>query len=151
MEIVKADLKDAEEILALQKKAFKQEAERYGDYNIEPLTVCLENTIEEFKKSVVLKIVETGKIIGSVRGISLGGVCHIGKLIVDPDFQNKGYGTALMNAIEKEFNDSRSYQLMTGAKSENNLHLYKKLGYKITGTENLTEKVSLVNLVKDNK
>ena len=150
MEILKADLTDAEEILALQKRAFKQEAELYGDYNIEPLTVCLENTIDEFKRSVVLKMVHDGKIIGSVRGMLKDDACHIGKLIVDPQFQNKGYGAALMSAIEKEFPDCKWFELFTGAKSENNLHLYKKLGYKITGTEILNSKVSLVNMVKVN-
>jgi len=125
MEITKAGLTDAEEILALQKRAFKQEAELYGDYNIEPLTVCLENTVEEFKRSVVLKMMFEGKIIGSVRGILKEGVCHIGKLIVDPVFQNKGYGAALMSAIEKEFSDCRWFELFTGEKSLNNLHLIK--------------------------
>ena len=150
MEISKADIKDAEEILALQKRAFKQEAELYGDYNIEPLTVCLENTVEEFRRSVVLKMMHGWKIVGSVMGMLKDGACHIGKLIVDPEHQNRGHGAALMRAIEKEFPDCRWFELFTGEKSLNNLNLYKKLGYKITGTEKLTEKVSLVNMIKDN-
>ena len=150
MEILKAAISDAEEILALQKRAFKQEAELYGDYNIEPLTTCLENTIEEFKKSVVLKMTRNGRIIGSVRGMLMNKACHIGKLIVDPEFQNKGHGAALMRAIEKEFPECKWFELFTGAKSENNLHLYKKLGYKITGTEKLNSQVSLVNMIKEN-
>jgi ribosomal protein S18 acetylase RimI-like enzyme len=150
MEILKADLTDAEEILALQKRAFIQEAELYGDYNVEPLTVCLENTIDEFKRSVVLKMVHEGKIIGSVRGMLKDNACHVGKLIVEPQFQNKGHGASLMRAIEKEFPDCKWFELFTGAKSENNIHLYKKLGYKITGTERLNSKIDLVNMVKDN-
>jgi ribosomal protein S18 acetylase RimI-like enzyme len=149
VEITKVEITDAEEILALQKLAFRQEAVIYGDFDIEPLTVSLESTIAEFKRAVVLKMTADGKIIGSVRGFLDNGACHIGKLIVDPDFQNRGYGAALMRKIEAEFPGCRRFELFTGAKSNNNIHLYNKLGYKITATEKLSEKVSFVSMVKE--
>jgi N-acetylglutamate synthase-like GNAT family acetyltransferase len=148
MKIEKAVIKDAEEILNLQKKAFKQEAELYNDFNIEPLTVTLEQTKEEFKKAIVLKLTENRKIIGSVRADINDGTCLVRKLIVDPAYQNMGYGAALMIAIEKECSGCGRFELFTGSKSENNMHLYKKLGYVITGTKMLNDKVEAVNMVK---
>jgi len=44
--------------------------------------------------------------------------------------QNQGVGTALMKEIEKHFNPKR-YELFVGSKSDNNIHLYQKLGYNI--------------------
>lgn len=134
MNIERAFLKDAKEILALQKRAFKQEAERYGNPGIEPLSVTLEQTKEEFKNSVVLKMTKEGRIIGSVRADIKGKTCLVRKLIVEPELQNRGYGAALMKAIEAECKDCSRFELFTGHKSDNNRHLYKKLGYKITGT-----------------
>jgi len=134
MKIEKALPEDAEEILALQKRAFKQEAERYNNFEIEPLSATLEQIREEFKRSVVLKMTEEGKIIGSVRADVKGNVCTVRKLIVEPGMQNRGYGAALMKAIEAECGSCWKFELFTGHKSANNQHLYKKLGYEIKGT-----------------
>jgi GNAT superfamily N-acetyltransferase len=76
------------------------------------------------------------------------GTNFIGKLIVHPDFQNQGIGTRLMNEIEKRFDQAERYELFTGYKSERNLHLYRKLGYKPFRSERATDKVTLTFLEK---
>jgi hypothetical protein len=68
-------VQDAEEILSLQKLAYITEAELYNDYNIQPLTQTLEDSKLAFENNVVLKCVEDGKIIGSVRALEKEGVC----------------------------------------------------------------------------
>lgn len=52
------------------------------------------------------------------------------KLIVHPDYQNKGIGKALMIEIEKKFMTCSKYHLFTGEITSNTLYLYIKLGYK---------------------
>ncbi len=126
-----ADIADAQEILDLQKLAYQSEAALYEDYTIPPLTQTLEQMQEDLRKQVVFKATLDGKIIGSVRGYVQDGTCHIGRLIVHPDFQNRGIGTSLMNAIEQHYAQARRYELFTGDRSERNLHLYHKLGYRI--------------------
>ncbi len=139
---------DAETILNLQKLAYTEEAIFYNDFNIPPLTQTLEETIEEFKAQTVLKATLYGRIIGSVRGYVEDGTCYVGKMMVDPVFQNRGLGTRLLLAIEQQFPQARRFELFTGFKSERNLHLYKKHGYKIFKTVPVSDNVSLSFLEK---
>jgi N-acetylglutamate synthase-like GNAT family acetyltransferase len=149
MNIEKASVEDAEEILALQKRAFLQEAELYGDLNIEPMTMTAAQNLAEFKDALILKMTENGRIIGSVRANVKDKTCLVRKLMVEPGLQNRGYGLALMRAVEKECGDCIKFELYTGYKSENNKHLYMKLGYGILETIMLNDKVGMVRMVKE--
>ena len=102
----------------------------------------------EYAYKTFLKAVDSGRIIGSVRANVNNNSCYIGKLIVHPDYQNKGIGTALMNSIENYFMGCERYELFTGQKSVKNLYLYKKLGYKVFKEEKISEKLALVYLEK---
>jgi N-acetylglutamate synthase-like GNAT family acetyltransferase len=148
MVIEPAQLEDAEEILTLQKLAYLDEAAFYDDHTIPPLTQTLEETEAEFKEQLVLKTTLDGKIIGSVRAYMEEGTCFIGKLIVHPDHQNRGIGTRLMYEIENCFDQAERYELFTGYRSERNLHLYRKLGYKSFRSQKITDKVTLTFLEK---
>lgn len=145
--ISQADVEDLEEILRLQKLAYQSEAAIYGDNNIPPLVQTLEELIAEANYSVVLKYIEDDKIVGSVRAYKKDGTCHIGKLIVHPDYQNRGIGKKLLAAIENQFQGLR-YELFTGHLSEKNLKLYKKLGYREFKTEKIKDGLSLIYLEK---
>jgi len=143
-----ADISDAQEILDLQKLAYQSEAALYHDYTIPPLTQSLEQMQEDLRKQVVFKATLDGKIIGSVRGYLRGGTCYIGRLIVHPEFQNRGIGTSLMKTIEQHFAQAQRYELFTGDRSERNLHLYHKLGYRVFRQEKLTDRTTIVFLEK---
>ena len=130
MKILRATITDAEEILRLQKLAYRIEAERYNDYNIPPLMQTLEQIMEQFKDHVFLKLVSENTIIGTVRAVEENGTCYIGKLAVHPEMQNRGIGTTLMQEIESCYKPLR-FELFVGSKSENNIYLYSKLGYRI--------------------
>jgi len=134
MEIKKAVYEDLSEILDLQKLAYQSEAKLINDYSIQPLTQTLTEIQNEFNKNntvVVLKLInnENKRIIGSVRAYEEKTRVYIGKLIVHPDFQNKGLGTRLLNEIETYF-PNKIFELFTSSKSEKNLNIYKKNGYK---------------------
>ena len=146
MIIEKATVSDAEELLALQKLAYRSEAEIYNDFSIPPLIQTLESLEEDFKNQLFLKAVLGGRIIGSVRACSKERTCYIGRLIVHPDFQNRGIGTRLMNDIERIFNGCKRFELFTGDKSERNLRLYQKLGYRIFKTSKITDQTNIVFL-----
>jgi ribosomal protein S18 acetylase RimI-like enzyme len=146
MEVEKATLSDAEEILSLQKLAYQSEAEIYNDFNIPPLVQKLEEIKKDFGIQFLLKAVMDEKIIASVRAHTKEGTCYIGRLIVHPDFQNQGIGTKLMVEIEKIFSTCQRFELFTGARSERNLYLYQKLGYKIFKTAKITDQTTIVYL-----
>lgn len=128
--ITKASEEDLQEILELQHLAYQSEAALFGRQDIQPLTETLDELIEEYKAGTVLKMTdENGKIIGSVRGKEADGTLYIGKLMVHPDHQRKGYGRRLVTAIE-ECCPGRRYELFTSTRSVNNIRLYESLGYK---------------------
>ena len=148
MIVERANVGDAEEILTLQKLAYQSEAAIYNDYTIPPLTQTLEEIRADFEKHVFLKVSADGRIVGSVRAHVRERTCFVGRLIVHPDFQNRGIGTRLLNEIEETFSGAERFELFTGSRSEKNLYLYQKLGYKIFKSEELTDKVALVFLEK---
>ncbi len=108
MIIEKATVSDAEEILLLQKLVYKSEAEIYHDFNIPPMTQTLKDIRDDFERQVFLKATVNEKMIGSVRAFAQEETCHVGRLIVHPDFQNQGIGTKLMNEIESLFKACRN-------------------------------------------
>jgi ribosomal protein S18 acetylase RimI-like enzyme len=142
---------DLPEILDLQKSAFLENAIRYNDANIQPLMQTLQEIEIEFNEGLFLKAEDDSKIIGSVRAYSKDNVCYIGKLIVHPQYQNRGIGKKLMNEIEKRFNSVLRYELFTGSKDEKNIFLYTKLGYKIFEQRTIKDNLVLVFMEKMNR
>ena len=127
MRIQRATREDAAEILALQKLAYRSEAEIYDAYDIPPLTQALAEMEADLERQTVLKAVMEGRIVGSVRAYEREGTCHIGRLIVHPEQQNRGLGARLLREIEAAFPQVERYELFTGHRSERNLYLYAKL------------------------
>jgi ribosomal protein S18 acetylase RimI-like enzyme len=144
--IEKATVSDAEELLALQKLACRSEAEIYDEDSLPPLVQTLEGMEEDLKHQHFLKAAMDGRIIGSVRAYAKEGTCYIGRLIVHPDFQGRGIGTRLMNDIERIFYGCKRFELFTGDRSERNLYLYQKRGYRIFKTAKVTDQTNIVYL-----
>ncbi len=148
MIIERARACDAEEILSLQKLAYKSEAEIYNYFDIPPRVQTLKDMEGDFRRQIFLKATIDGKIIGSVRAFAEEGTCYIGKLMVHPDFQNQGTGKKLMNEIESRFKSCGRFELFTGNTSEKNIYLYQKIGYIIFKTEKINDNLTFVYLEK---
>lgn len=146
--IQKASPEDAKEILALQKLAYTSEAEIYNDFTIPPLHQSLGEIVDEFENQHFLKSCADGRIIGSVRAHAEDKTCHIGRLIVHPDCQNEGIGTRLLEEIENVFGNAPRFELFTGHRSEKNLYLYQKQGYKVFKNQRINEDLTIVFLEK---
>ena len=172
MKIVKAEIEDLKEILELQYLAYQSEAALFGTDDIPPLKETLEEVVEEYNKGIFLKMlldesdldektdvktdVKTDikisnqsykKIIGSVRAFEKYGTAYIGKLMVHPDFRGQGYGTKLLNEIEKYFPGKR-YELFTSTRSVDNIRLYEKNGFNKFKQEAVTEELIFVYMEK---
>jgi ribosomal protein S18 acetylase RimI-like enzyme len=144
-----ASVSDFPEILEIQKKAFYSEAEFYQNYQIQPLTQTLSEMEDECKDKVVLKAVVDGKIAGSVRANAYETVCWVNKLVVLPAFQRQGIGEKLLREIENYFPNAKKFTLATGAKSQSNIRLYEKVGYKIDRKETFHDGVEAVVMEKE--
>lgn len=151
MQIALASLKDAEEILHLQKLAYRREAEMYQDLSIPPLTQSLAEITRDFRTHTVLKASAEGHIWGSVRAHTDGSTCYIGRLIVHPEKQGKGIGSRLLSAVEEMFPTVLRYELFTGSKSLDNLRLYHRFGYRPFKEKVVTDRLSLIFLEKPGK
>ena len=56
----------------------------------------------------------------------------IGRLMVAPDLQGRGIGRLLLTPIEAAAPGGvRAFVLFTGARSERNIRIYKKAGYRL--------------------
>ena len=146
--IIQATIKDAADILTLQKVAYQSEAKLNDDWSIPPLMQTLSEIEAEFETKVFLKAVRERRIVGSVRASLATGTCAIGRFIVHPNHQGKGIGTLLMKSIEQAFSHAERFELFTGAKSIDNIHLYQRLGYEKYREENLSSNVRLVFMEK---
>jgi ribosomal protein S18 acetylase RimI-like enzyme len=120
----------------------------YDDFSIPPLTQTLENLQSEFKRKTILIATANGRIVGSVRAYQINHTCYVERLAVHPDFQKRGIGKRLMNQIEQDFGSANRFELFTGHKSEKNIRLYSKLGYKIFKQEVVMDRLSFVFMEK---
>ena len=146
--VEQATVKDAPDILDLQRHAYLSEAAIYNEYGIPPLIQTLDEMLASFETQFFLKVTSKDRIIGSVRAYAEAGTCFIGRLIVSPDAQNQGIGTRLMKEIEAVFGQARRFEVFTGHRSERNLHLYQRLGYRPFRRERITPSLTLVYLEK---
>ena len=148
MKIATATRQDTEDILTLQRLACQGEGERYGGFTLPPLLQTLNEIMADFDTQLFLKAVIDSEIVGSVRAYEKYGTCYVGRLIVHPDFQNRGIGTHLMDEIESRFAYVERYELFTGQASEMPLHIYEKRDYKPFRIKKLHEGLTLVYLEK---
>ncbi len=117
VKIFHANINDTPEILELQKLAYQREAILYDDWTIPPLIQTLSEIQAECENSVFLKAQWEAQIVGSVRAVFDSDTCKIGRLIVHPNFQQKGIGSLLMKNIEASFPNAKRFELFTGARA----------------------------------
>lgn len=146
VEIERAWPEDAGEILTLQRAAYVSEAQLYGDPFIPPLVESVQQVRKAIETGVLLKAVDGHRIIGAVRGQLSGTTCRVGRLVVAPDRQGQGVGTALLRALHEQVPEATAFDLFTGHLSEGNLRLYRRLGYRETRRERMDDHLTLVHL-----
>lgn len=123
---------DAGEVLTLQRAAFVQEAQTYGDADMPPLTQTLEQLEAELIDNLGCVVVDGGRIVGAVRAVADGDTLLIGRMCAAPDAQGEGVGSALLTAVEARGRETgcRTAELFTGSHSTANLRLYVREGYR---------------------
>ncbi|MBX6382651.1 MAG: GNAT family N-acetyltransferase [Microbispora sp.] len=149
VEITRAVPRDAGEILTLQRAAYVTEAQLYGDPFIAPLVESLDQVRTAIETAVVLKATDGGRLVGAIRGQLAGSTCLVGRLVVAPDRQGQGIGTALLTAIHDAVPEATAFDLFTGHLSEGNLRLCRRLGYRETQRERVQEHLTLVHLRRE--
>lgn len=148
--IAPAAAEDAGEILTVQRAAYLVEAQLYGDPFIPPLVESLDQIRRTLTgDAVVLKATAGPRIVGAVRAQFSDRTCLVGRLVVVPDWQGRGIGTALLRALEgRVAGRVDACVLFTGHLSDGNLRLYRRLGYAETHRERVAAHLTLVHMRK---
>ncbi|NLD98869.1 MAG: NADH-quinone oxidoreductase subunit NuoB [Fibrobacter sp.] len=148
--ISQAQISDAADILNAQKLAFQSEAEIYNDYSLSPLRQNLEELKADFAKRTFFKAVMNNTVVGAIRARMDGNICKIGRLAVNPVYQNMGIGKKLLTAVENHFFTAESFQLYTSHKSKRNIYLFEHQGYSWFKKERVSEKRERIYFEKKN-
>jgi ribosomal protein S18 acetylase RimI-like enzyme len=131
VDILPAQPPDAGELLTLQRAAYLSEGRLHDTFDIPPLTEALDEVRTAIEAGVVLKAVAGNRIVGAVRVRRTGRTGHIGRLAVVPDLQGQGLGSRLVAAAEAALDgEVDRFELFTGPRSEPNIRLYRRLGYR---------------------
>jgi ribosomal protein S18 acetylase RimI-like enzyme len=141
--ILRAEPADADTILAIQKLAFESEARACGEWEIPPLQESVDEVLAHIRTVVVLKAVEAGQVIGSIRGVPMDGACYITRLGIAPHAQGRGLGGALLAAIEQAHPQARAFELLANQCMPENVRFYQRHGYAIVETRRLSDSIAL--------
>ena len=99
-------------------------------------------------KCLTLKMqTEEGRIIGSVRGNVTDGSLYIGRLMVDPEYQNQGLGKQLFHEIQSRLPHIRAW-LCTCPQVPERYKFYKREGFKEYKSEEVAHGLTWVYMEK---
>lgn len=146
--ILRATPDDAAVILAIQKRAFAEEARLCGNQNIPPLTESLDAVAGHIKTATVLAARIGAQVVGSVRGLVADNVCTIRGLSVERGHEGRGIGSALLCAIEQAHADVTHFELLTNNAMESNVRFYQRHGYRIIELQRYSEQITLAHMNK---
>ncbi len=126
-----AGVEDAPDILALQKLAYRSEAEIYSDHTIPYMAQSPEDLKRDFEGMTFFKAVMNEKMIGSVRTFTENGICYISGLMVNPVYHHHGIGRRLVEYAETHAAGAKKFEIFTFHKSRQNIVFFQGLGFKI--------------------
>lgn len=126
----KGEVADAGEILTLQRCCWMAEAQINETLSLPALGESIEQVISWLQDWTSWCVHDGGRLVGGVRVRASGSTWEIGRLMVAPDYAGGGIGRWLLNYAE-QLAPATAMQavLMTGAKSERNLRIYRAAGY----------------------
>ncbi len=130
MNIKRLDMADAAvaaEVLAVQRAAYRVEADLIGSAHIPPLHETLDELMGA--KLEWLGIRDSGAVVAVIGYTRDDGVVDIDRLMVAPSAMRQGHGAALVEAL----GDDGTITVSTGTRNGPARELYSKLGFEIAG------------------
>lgn len=154
IELVKAEFKDLNTILRMQKEAFAELYEKYQDTETSPVTENYENILLRFNQLEMTYyfITANNTKVGIIRIVDCkDGVTRkrISPVFIMPRYRNKGYAQQAIKEAER-IHGGQHWKLDTILQEKGNCYLYEKLGYHQTGKiEQINDKMAIVYYEKD--
>lgn len=136
MEISALELADravAEAVIALQRRAYRVEADLIGSDGIPPLHETLEELLDSGETFLGARL--EGKLAGFVSWKIAGDTLDLHRLAVDPSYFRRGVGRALVRAAEAAAPAPSRVVVQTGAANEPAKALYCSEGFVEVGEQ----------------
>ncbi|NYG05921.1 tRNA (guanine37-N1)-methyltransferase [Phycicoccus badiiscoriae] len=135
LDVALATSADAPELMTLGRACWLSEARANDSLTIPPLVETLAQVVDGITQWDTWTIRAAGRLIGSVRARRAPDdptQWQVGRLMVAPDLQGRGLGRALLAFAEAQApTDATAYWLNTGVRSDRNLRIYRKAGYRV--------------------
>lgn len=153
--LLRAGIEDAKELHAMQVAAFKEQLEKYQDYDTSPASEGVEKVEARLKQEFTYYyfICIGQQKAGAVRVVDskeTGKNKRISPIYVLPEFQGKGIAQEAIRLCE-EAHGNGNWELDTILQEPKNCHLYEKMGYRQTGkTEVINDRLTLVSYILGN-
>lgn len=154
IELVKAEFKDLNTILRMQKEAFAELYAKYQDTQTSPATEEYKDILFRFNQpeTTYYFITADSIKIGVIRIVDhKDGVTRkrISPIFIMPGYRNKGYAQQAIKEAER-IHGKQNWKLDTILQEKGNCYLYEKIGYHQTGkTEKINDKMTIVYYEKD--
>jgi ribosomal protein S18 acetylase RimI-like enzyme len=129
-EFIPATESDKDYLLQLRKLTMVAHLEKSGQF----LTEQQHQARLEYNYHCAFLVRHNGSTIGTLKYQQSGSTIDIMQLQVHPDYQNKGYGKAIMQQIIAEFGVKTV--TLTVLKDNPAYQLYLRLGFKLVGEDN---------------
>ena len=146
---------DAGELFTLQRAAFVDEAQAFGD----PFTVALTEGLERIHTllrepgTLVVCAVAGARLVGSVRLRTLGPGAVLSRLAVAPDLRGRGIARRLLEEAGRHARGldpaPASLTLSAGAHDAAQVRLFRSLGFAETSRERLADHLVMVHMRRE--
>lgn len=132
-----ANPQEAGVLAEIQKETFNEDARQF-QHKEEDGPPGYDSTtwqVEMMQSGDYYKIIADDEIIGGMIVFPAAGgeECHLGRIYIDLQHQNKGYGQEAIRFLFAAYPSARKWTLDTPAWAVRNHYLYQKLGFIRTG------------------
>ncbi|HNY48373.1 MAG TPA: GNAT family N-acetyltransferase [Casimicrobium sp.] len=139
---------DAHTIHDIQMRAFAEEGRLSETTQIPPLMEDFAALEEDIRTQTVFTARDGERIIGSARGVLDGSQCMIHRVSVEPSYQGRGIGVALVCAVEDAHPNVERFTLTTNTLVPGNVPFYERRGYHVTELTKHGDKIVLAQMAK---
>ncbi len=144
IKIVQSNKEEVNELLKIQKKAFYSDLLKYKDYQTSPATESIESFYFRMQNSLHYSIFIDGSLAGAIcLKKQSNDHYYLYRIFLGPEFQNKGYGSRILQQLERKFPDVKRWSLDTPKNNRRNRQFYEKFGYKKISEQKVNEYLTL--------
>lgn len=129
------EMHKAAELLALQKRAYRQEADLIGSDQIPPLHETLE-ALQQSTETFYGYILD-GQLAGAISYKREGDLLDIYRMMVHPDYVRRGIARAMLHFVEVCEPDIKRIIVSTGSLNVPARALYERAGFTATAEEEI--------------